>query len=231
MKTANNEILEIIEEQIKLAEIKNENLKNKLNELKQGKSISGSELVSPPSIPEKAIYRVMNSRYDRNISTNLKYDQFFSTIKTNLPEGTLSFGFQTGDQIIWIRNDRDINLMFRYHFFRKDQFIKIEPISTQFIQHFSSIDLNKEINNEEKATFLYSIGKSDFLLFYSTPSNISYEEAQKYFSILNPKHTSLKFIDSNGDSFFITNEDEWKYSIIESISTSNFGQYCRYISE
>jgi len=196
MLTNNNEIIARIDEQINLIQDQNDKLQKKLQE-------KGN--INKTTLPQKATFRIVNSRYDRYIPTNITFKELFETIDKVMKLGSPFFGTQIDDQLIVIQKDRDVELLIRMHFSRKDPYINICPIPSDFPT------ISGDTNNSSDPSFIYYLGKPGLFSFVSIPPSTTLSLATE---ILNPKST-LKFKDSDGDIIAIKTEDEWEYAMNE----------------
>ena len=225
MLTNNNDISAKIDDEIQKANKENSLLKSQLSDL--------SSNIAPNQfqIGDKASYRVGVSRYDRTIETNLNFDKFLNTIKTQFPQEPKNIAFEVDDRKIWIRNDADVQNMFKQHFAKKAEALKIIEAKNGDFNDISALKLPKE--EPSASIYIYfGLPKCDYWIFLPISNSItSKEDAIQYFSQINPKQKAVKLIDSDGDQIALNDDVTWEYFLNDAKNSTLTGRFCSVISE
>lgn len=225
MKTNNNEILAIIEDEIKKEETENKALKSALGDL------AGTESATLV-IPDKANFRMGNSRFNRTIPTDSTFDKLYKTLTQSQADFPNKFGFTLGDHKVWIRSDSDVNNMFRNHFGRGEEFIKFIDTNDQEFCEINELKINEIKDPSDDSVVIYlGLLKCDWFIYLTLSKKLPYSGLKTYLSKIAPKLKDFKFIDCDDMPISTNDEDSWEYIKLDAATGYEHGKYCAIIIE
>lgn len=159
-------------------------------------------------------------------------DDFTGNVAIGLGNEKPTKGFKVGfrddsGKTIYLRNNIDLQYLFRWYFGQEPPFVPIVAIPLEEVEIFKKFEFRKEhLPKEIGTTFrVEAAGHDAPLIFISIPQSNSYSEGLKYLKGIFPKMTQLMFVDEVEDVITVDSNESWEYCIETSQAMSKYGRY------
>lgn len=211
MKTNNNDIQNYVDALTKEEKQRNQTLKQQLQDLNISQ---GGQSNSDNAKNDKVAYLIDNSRFERFVSTDVKYNELQKLV-TGSNGSDSFFGYEDKDrQDILIRSDRDVMLCFKEHFGSSEKTIKFKNLKKNDVIDVIKLNFDGDYTNVDDSCIfkLSASSKSDPAAFFGIKKNSSLSDSRNIFSkVKNRQIKKLSFLDSDHDIIEMISDTEWEY--------------------
>jgi hypothetical protein len=229
--TQSQEIQSFLEDLMAQEEVRNRELKRRIEELSSqlsqqfnGLAQGSGELPFGPTVT----LHIGSGRHDKLIRSAATFEDLVSTIQLATGTEPKFVGYRDDQgRLVWIRTNQDVRFAFTWYFSQEVPFLQLPPMAANEVEPIQRFNLRKELNfHEGMVVFRCECAGPDRpLIFIAVPGNLNLEGGMEYLQSVFGPITSLMFVDEAEDVITVDSLESWECCVETASAMSKSGRF------